>query len=257
MWKTIVVCCVALLLAVGCAEIPRPSTYPASLQQHVQSATHWQSQARLTVERLSANANLPEIFKSHYKTYSPRVYVQANDRSSFDVAFRKYLITELVNAGYGISGDPDSPVRIYWDFQLVDRNKDRWKPGPGVPEFIAEAAVWLLTGIRWNTTDLWAPNTELILTTRFTIGDDKPQNIVPGGVYSDTFYINNDDWTNYWALQDAYPGTIGAKEEAWKRRLDRQGLLSHPSPKRAVAQAAPVSQREEPPPLLPAKTDRT
>jgi len=241
MWKGIIFCCAALFLAAGCAEIPRPSTYPVSLQKHIQSATHWQNIAKLTVERLSSNPHLTDIVKSDHKT-SSRVYVQTNDKSPFDTAFRKYLTTELINAGFGISESLDTPVRIYWDVQLVSRDKNRWKPGPGVPEFIGEGLVWFFTGIRWNTTDFWAPNTELILTTKFTIGEDKPQNIA--GVYSDTFYINNEDWANY-DFQDSHPRSIAAQDEAWKRRLARQGLLSPPSPRPAVVQAAPVSPREE------------
>ena len=234
MWKGMILVCAALFLLAGCAEVPRPSTYSNDFQKHVQSATHWQNQARVTVERLKTNPQLPDILQSYYKGRSPGVYVQTSDQTPFDKAFRKYLITELVNNGYTISESLDSPVRIYWDFQLVDRNKKRWLPRPGPVEFAAETVVWFFTSLRWNTTDFYAPKTELILTTRFTVGDDKPQNIVANGVYSDTFYINKDDWVNYANLYQTSPRSVAAKDEAWKQKLGKEGLLAPTPPAKKI-----------------------
>jgi hypothetical protein len=222
MWKGVVFCFVALFLVAGCAEVPRPVTFNAPTQQHVQSASHWESLARTTVERLSRNPHLPGLLNSG-------IYVQANDKSLFDRAYRKYLITALNNAGYVVSESLDSPVGIYWDVQVVKRNKQRWLPRPGAPEFVAETVVWAFTGLRWNTTDFFDPQTEGILTTRFTTGGDKSQNIVAEGVYSDTFYINDADWVNYAdAFQGYSPRSIAANDEAWKRKFSQEGLLSLP-----------------------------
>jgi len=256
MWKGIVFCCLALTLVAGCAEVPRPTTFPVPHQQHVQSASHWQSLAQLTVGRLSDNLHLRDFVEEGKKTPYPSIYVQAKDKTPFDKAFRQYLITELITAGFKISESLDTPNRIYWDIQLVSRDKDRWNLGPfgfGVPAAVAEGLAWFFTGNRWTTNGIVTPNQELILTTRFTVGEDKPQNIINKGIYSDTFYINSEDLNNYLYYSTIHPKSIAAKDEDWKRRLDQKGLLSHSyQPQHAVAKKAePAPVRE-----LPPKKDR-
>lgn len=234
MRKSIIFCCAILSLVVGCAQIPKPSNYTYSVQRQLQSATHWQQIARQTAERLSSDPLLLDVVKNHYGKSTPCIYIKTEDKSTFDMAFRKYLMTELINAGFSFPKDPnDSPVRIYWDLQLVDRNQERLKP-IGIPEFIADVVVRFLTGISWNTGDLLVPHTELIVTTRFTVGDDLPSNIIRS--YSDTYYINNGDSNNFYQMANAnhfqaqayavHPRSIAAKNEAWRIKLAQQGLLS-------------------------------
>jgi len=43
-----------LVLLTACAQVPKPSTYPFSFQQHMQAAHHWKVLARQVVGELVA-----------------------------------------------------------------------------------------------------------------------------------------------------------------------------------------------------------
>jgi hypothetical protein len=212
-------------LFIGCADIPKPTNFKSSIQPQLQSATHWQQLARITSDRLTSDSALLDNVKKHYKNTESSVCILNYGTSPFDIAFYKYLTTEFVNSGYTILDNDNSPIKINWEIQLVNRNKDRGKPLLGIPEFIADGVVRLLTGISWNTSDYLTPHTEVIMTTRITIGPDIPSNIARS--YSDTFYINDEDWANYVSPKQAvYARSIAGKEEMWKMKLRQKGLLS-------------------------------
>ena len=219
--------CAALFLTAGCAELPRPATFPLTSQEQFQSATHWQQVAHRTFLRLQNEA----LLKPDSGGNRPRIYVQAPDespfKSPFDRAFRNYLITALNSANFLLADTDDAPICINWDPQLVARNPERLKP-QGFPEFVAEAVWEFFSGMRWTTRGPLVSHTELILTTWITVGGKgpKPSRIVKS--YSDTFYINDGDWDNYQvaASPNGFSRSIAARDEAWRRRLAQQGLLS-------------------------------
>jgi hypothetical protein len=213
--------CAVLFLVAGCAELPRPATFPLTSQEQFQSATHWQRIAQRTILRLQ---NEVDLLKPDSAGSRPRIHVQTSDESPFGRAFRNYLITELINANF-LLADDDAPILISWGLQLVPRDPVRLKP-QGFPEFVAEAVWEFFSGARWTTRGHLVSHTELILTTRIAVGEDSPEHTVRS--YSDTFYINDGDWNNYQvaANGNAFSRSIAGKEETWKRRLEQQGLLS-------------------------------
>jgi hypothetical protein len=83
------IACVVLLGA--CAQVPRPSTYPYSLQQQMQAAEHWQALAVKMVESLPSR--------------SEPVYLPPEDDSLFGQALRSLLKTELTKQGIEVSVD--------------------------------------------------------------------------------------------------------------------------------------------------------
>lgn len=215
--------CAAVFLVAGCAaELPRPAPVPYSSQRQLQSATDWQRIAKLVKDRLSSDPALLEALKPDSSGLRPRIHVQTSDQSPFGDAFRNYLITELIDAHFPLSDTPgDASVKIRWDYQLITRYPERLKP-LGAPEYVAGAVWRILSGRGWNTSGIMTPHTELLLTTRVTGGGDSPARIIKG--YSDTFYINDGDWDNY-NYQPAVR-SIAAQDEAWRKKFERQGLLS-------------------------------
>jgi len=221
--------CAVLFLVAGCAELPRPATFPYSTQQQLQSASHWQQIAELTVARLTSDPDLVDILKPDSGGSRPIIYVQTSDGSPFGEAFRGYLITKLRDAHFLLSDTPDGPINLRWSIQLVGRNAERPKQFLGVPATVLEMA-WILLFGYWDTTDFMVPQTEVILTTRVTIGKDPIKDSVGNIIkrYSDTFYINDGDWDNYQvaASGNAFSRSIAGQDEAWRQRLRQRGLLS-------------------------------
>ena len=217
--------CALLFVVAGCAEVPRPSTFPYSFQQQLQSASHWELIAKSTIEDLYTGlVGGPD---------QPQpIYVQSSDKSPFGRAFRTYLITKLIKSGFKISSSPDKSISVNWSVQLIRRNAERRKPAlPGLHNAIATAgwtAGWTARAFGHNaplatyavaselvallmdhelnqtTTDHKVPHTELILTTTVT----GTQGILAA---TKTYYINDQDRNNYWASSDIsinLPGTF-------------------------------------------------
>lgn len=229
--------CAVLFLAAGCTQVPRPATFPYYpdeplqrqtsylRQQQLQSATHWLLIAKLTAERLSSDPDLVDILQPDPRGNRPPIYVQDSDKTPFGQAFLSCLITELKDNKFKLSDIPDGPINLRWDIQPVYRNADRPKPFFGIP-FEVLGSAWTLLFGNWNTTDFMATHSEIIITTRVTIGKDSVSNIIKS--YTDIFYINDGDWDNYQvdASGNVFSRSIAGKDEAWRRRLAQQGLLS-------------------------------
>jgi hypothetical protein len=224
--------CVASLLVAGCAEVPRPLNFDYSAQRQFQSARHWEVIAKELLSDLLSeqdrNPKFVDLIKTKSGESQQRVFVQNSDRVPFEEAFRRYLTTELIMAGFLLSDTADdAAIRIHWDIQLVNRNRNRLQP-IGMPEAVASEVVAFLTGIRWTTSDIGAPHTEVIHTTRVTVGGESLAHTIRS--YSKTYYINDGDWENYnyqlAASSSVHPRSIRAKDEAWKTKLKQQGLLA-------------------------------
>jgi hypothetical protein len=98
-----------LVLLVGCAQPPRPSSYPYSSQPHMQGVDHWQMLASQAAWELAAS------FRGEPASSIEPVYVQSDDRAPVGKAFRSFLITALTKHGVAVSLNPDNPLGISAD----------------------------------------------------------------------------------------------------------------------------------------------
>src|SRR5262247_3981053 len=111
-------CCIIFLI--GCAQVPKPSMYPYTLQQHMQAAYHWNVLANRVVEELAAG------LKSGSGTSTEWVYIESYaSEPPFNQGYRSFLITELRKRNLQISMNPNNPIKIGWDIQLVVHNAYR------------------------------------------------------------------------------------------------------------------------------------
>ena len=97
------VLCVVLLTA--CAQVPRPSTYPYSLQRQMEAAEHWQTLAVRMVESLPSRTE--------------PVYLPPEDDSLFGTALRSFLETELRQRGIAVAQSAAQGLTLAWDVQTI------------------------------------------------------------------------------------------------------------------------------------------
>ena len=64
-----------LVFLVGCAQVPRPSTYPYTFQQKMQAADHWKVLANQVAEQVVA------VLKSEPSFLMGPVYIRSDDRT--------------------------------------------------------------------------------------------------------------------------------------------------------------------------------
>jgi hypothetical protein len=181
-----------LVLVAGCAQVPRPYTYPYRSQQKMQAADHWHLLASQVVGEVATNlkGGLVSSIESIYVQCGSYVRCVSDDRAHFkitpfDQAFHSFLITELTKQGIPVSFNPDNRLKLDWVVQPVVHNAYRIKPHPSLAEAID---VW--SGIEAGS----LPHSEIIITTTLT---DR------GAIWlrnANIFYINDQDWQHYWSI---------------------------------------------------------
>jgi hypothetical protein len=207
-----------VIFLVGCAQVPRPSTYPYTFQQQMQAAHHWEVLARKVVKELASRKGVSAF------PIEP-VYIRSDDQSDFGQAFRGFLITELTKQRISVAQFPETceipvsayqndRVKICWDVQLVWHQADRIKP-PFPLQYTLLSGMAYGLAVAWNELSTAAagavtafsvgplldyglglrtgplPHSEAIITTAIT---DRGEML---SHESNIFYINDRDWQHY------------------------------------------------------------
>ena len=194
----------AALALAGCgsAPIPLAKNFELTSQHKVRSAGHWELLSRDVVAQ--TRATLGQV---GYGQEAPLHVALPPNPSSFDLAFREFLITQMVQGGAIVHQQPGSALEVSYHTQLVRHNSDRPHFIPGQYTMLA-AGLMAAYGLRHEHIDAQLlgalgltvaadyaasmssggpTNTELVLTTTVT----------RGGQYvarkTDVYYLENAD----------------------------------------------------------------
>ena len=130
MLKPVALCCAIATLA-GCAISPIPvaENFQLTSQKKVRSAGHWNILSRDAIAQV-----VPGLEKAGFGPKSSvRVSAPAN-ASSFDTAFREFLVTELVQQGWQVLTPGNNAVAdltLEYQTQIVKHNSERPRYIPG------------------------------------------------------------------------------------------------------------------------------
>lgn len=188
----------------GCqhAPIPVAENFEYTVQKKVRSAGHWELIARDVMAQTSATLEQAGIGAG-----VDMFVVEPANASEFDLAFRQFLITELVEGGKSVRLSPEGAVQVEYRTQVVRHDSDRPHFVPGIYTMLTTglyAAYGLrnehldakllgglaLAGIADYTRSVYTggpTHTELILTTLVTSGDRYLSS------KTDVYYIEEDD----------------------------------------------------------------
>jgi len=136
---------VALLGACTTSPIPVSENFPLTVQPKVRSAGHWNLLSKDVVHQTLETLN-------KVGTTAPLFVVLPSNASSFDRAFREFLITELVKAGRPVVQQPDNAVEVSYQTQVVRHNSDRPHYIPGVFTMLT-AGLYAAYGLRLEHVD--------------------------------------------------------------------------------------------------------
>lgn len=191
-------------LLAGCATSPLPlaKNFELTEQKKVRSAGHWDLLSRDVVQQTMA-----ALDKSGAPAGSALFVALPERASSFDIAFRDFLITKLVQSGRTVTQEQGQSLRVTYQTQVVRHHSPRPNFEPGRFTMLT-AGLFALYGLRTEhrdvkllgglglagATDYWASvdaggptHTELVLTTT----------IAHGGRFltrkTDVYYVESDD----------------------------------------------------------------
>lgn len=195
----------AVATLAGCAyrsPIPLAENFELTSQPKVRSAGHWELVSNDVVAQ-----TLSTLDKTGVAPGTQLHVALPPNPSAFDLAFREFLITKMVQSGAPVMQDPGTALNVTYNTQVVRHNSDRPHFIPGQFTMIA-AGLMAAYGLRHEhiDTQLLAglgltaladygasinsggpTNTELILTTTVT----------RGGQYvarkTDVYYLENAD----------------------------------------------------------------
>ncbi len=195
----------AVASLVGCATrapIPLAENFELTVQPKVRSAGHWDLVSRDVVAQ-----TLSSLDKAGVSPNTQLHVALPPNPSSFDLAFRDFLITKLVQNGAPVQQNPGEALNVTYNTQLVRHNSPRPHFIPGQFTMLT-AGLMAAYGLRHEHLDLQLlatlglagaadygasinsggpTNTEMILTTTVTRGG---QYVVRK---TDVYYLENAD----------------------------------------------------------------
>ncbi|WP_422844531.1 hypothetical protein [Acidovorax sp. M2(2025)] len=195
----------AVATLAGCAyrsPIPLAENFELTVQPKVRSAGHWELVSNDVVAQ-----TLSALDKSGVAPGTQLHVALPPNPSAFDLAFRDFLITKLVQSGAPVLQDPGQTLNVTYNTQIVRHNSPRPHFIPGQFTMIA-AGVMAAYGLRNEHLDAQLlgalgltaladygasinsggpTNTEMILTTTVTRGG---QYVVRK---TDVYYLENAD----------------------------------------------------------------
>lgn len=163
----------AVATMVGCASrapIPLAENFELTVQPKVRSAGHWELLSRDVVAQTLATLDKAGMAPGSQL----HVALPANP-SSFDLAFRDFLITKLVQSGAPVQQMPGQTLDVTYHTQLVRHNSERPHFIPGQFTMIA-AGLMAAYGLRHEHLDM-----QLLATLGLTAAADYGASINSGG----------------------------------------------------------------------------
>ena len=162
----------AALALAGCgsAPIPLAKNFELTSQYKVRSAGHWELLSRDVVAQTRAT-----LEKSGYAPDTPLHVAAPAQASAFDLGFRDFLITGLVQGGAAVQQSPGAVLEVSYNTQVVRHNSDRPHFIPGQFTLLA-AGVMAAYGLRHEHVDA-----KLLATLGLTTALDYANSIHSGG----------------------------------------------------------------------------
>lgn len=114
--------CLLVFGAVGCAnQVPVAENFDTSTQKKLRASQHWNIIANDIVTETAKALRYNEAFADR------PVFVESspNVPTSFNKAFREFMITELVNNGIPVTENPNQALIVKYDTQVVKHTADR------------------------------------------------------------------------------------------------------------------------------------
>lgn len=194
----------AALFLWGCAsQLPIPANHPISSQKKARAAHHWD----VLADDIALQTQINAYGKESAIKGKPLYIREPREATSFNKAFRNFLITRLVNRGMVVNDHPVAgTIEITYDTQIVRHESNRYTHIPGTLTALT-AGVWAIHGLAESGMDAvpgalavsaladWglghyaggATHTELIVTT--SIITDNQYRLRRSSVY----YIEEED----------------------------------------------------------------
>jgi hypothetical protein len=192
-------------LLAACAPVPIATTYPVTLQQRMQSVSHWQVLADDVASGISEGV----------APGSAPLYIAPQPRGgAFGEAFESYLATSLMRRGYAVDDTPNGAVVVNYGVERVSHRELDKRPPPGFFTALG-TGVWLAHQAATHWFDggagtafaaaiplgvavdvasmaLTAPtHTEVIVTVAITSGERYVFRT------NRNYYVNDRDWKEY------------------------------------------------------------
>jgi len=136
-----------VLAGCGSAPIPLAHNFELTSQYKVRSAGHWELLSRDVVAQTRAT-----LEKAGYAPSTALHVAAPAQPSAFDLGFRDFLITELVQGGATVQQNPGAVLEVSYNTQLVRHNSDRPHFIPGMFTMLA-AGVGAAYGLRHEHVD--------------------------------------------------------------------------------------------------------
>lgn len=128
MTKKILPLLIATALCAGCAsQVPLATNHPLTTQKKIRSSHHWD----VIADDVAAQTVAALADKKKGLGDKPLYVLSPTDNTSFNTAFRNFLVTRMVNRGIPVKKEKNGAQEIQYELQLVRHNSSRYAHIPG------------------------------------------------------------------------------------------------------------------------------
>lgn len=190
-------------LSAACrSQLPIATTYPATSQQKMQAAHHWDVLAEDVAERVEA------VLDERKDIENVPLDVKMSGQGPFYEVFKELVTSQLVSRGVQVPAEDEGAMALFCRVQIVRHSKRAQRPFPGLLTALGAGvsvardvtSEWLVGAVGAG---LLADVGVGYLATASDIEVVVTNSIVHRNRYvmhtSDIYYINEPDWRHYGA----------------------------------------------------------
>lgn len=196
------------LLLMGCAQVPKPATYPLTYQRKMQAAHHWDLLAKEVAQRVVAEQGT---------LGTGGVYVPPG-KGVFGATYSSLVMTELANSGVTLAAAPEGAAVLGVEVKLV-QYRAKWPDRYNR----AHPGVWTAVGTIVRLADVMTLNMVIPAGVAMDLLDGSKTTLTKhevvvttslqkGGQYlmrqSNIYYVNDADRGQYAESTPGMPKTL-------------------------------------------------
>lgn len=137
--KSIALVVASLLTISGCAsQLPIPANHPISTQKKARSVHHWEVLAADLTSQI-----ITSLDKQNLREGKKLFVVPPKDDTTFNFAFRNFLITQMVKKGLTVTNTREDALELEYETQAVRHDSGRYTHIPGTFTTLA-AGIWVV-----------------------------------------------------------------------------------------------------------------
>ncbi len=182
------------------SQVPVPTGFNLTTQKKMQSVHHWKVLAKEVADKIDKR------LENKVTMNKKPIYVASSGTTAFEKAFKKLLVSQLVNRGVYVSNQQGNNMILSFEVEIIEHNKRLQRTRQGVYETLVPGIVIKKSNFSRNSKNINFDPRQNIEAGMYTKKLPKREVLISSslmykGEYiakdNSIFYINDKEWWHY------------------------------------------------------------